>query len=238
MMIGNAGIRAVLMSAAIAVCCAPAQRTHAIESDPGIWNIFSTTGSFPGENGPGRWHYWFDAQARYFDPGSGANQWLVRPGVGYEIREGVKAWAGYARIRSRSRSGLVADENRYWQQIDWRAGQVLGGQVTMRTRLEQRSIDIGDDLGVVLRFATKYVRPISADGDTSLIVGLEPFVDLRDTDWGGDSGIGQNRTFLGLGRRVTDKLTLEVGYMNQYVFRDSAEDRVNHLALLTIKARL
>ena len=38
-----------------------------------------------------------DAQAQYFDPGSGANQWLVRPGVGYEIREGVKAWAGYAR---------------------------------------------------------------------------------------------------------------------------------------------
>ena len=171
---GNSGIRAVLMSAAIAVCCAPAQRTHAIESDPGTWTIFSTTGSFPGENGPGRWHYWFDAQARYFDPGSGANQWLVRPGIGYEIRDGVKAWAGYARIRSRGRTGLVANENRYWQQIDWR----------------------------------------------------------------GDAGIGQNRTFLGLGRRISNKLTLEVGYMHQYIFRDSGEDRVNHLALLTIKARL
>lgn len=235
---GNPGIRAVLISTVFAVCCAPAQRTHAAENDPGIWTIFSTTGSFISENEPGRWHYWFDAQARYFDPGSGANQWLVRPGLGYEIREGVKAWAGYARIRSRSGSGLVAEENRFWQQIDWRAGQVLGGQVTMRVRLEQRSINIGDDLGIVLRFMTKYVRPASADGNTILIVGVEPFVDLTDTDWGGDAGMGQNRTFLGLGRRVTDKLTLEIGYMNQYVFRDSAEDRVNHLALLTIKARL
>lgn len=117
-------------------------------------------------------------------------------------------------------------------------GQVLGGQITMRTRLEQRSINIGDDLGVVLRFATKYVRPISADGDTSLIVGLEPFVDLQDTDWGGDAGIGQNRTYLGLGRRISNKLTLEVGYMHQYIFRDTGEDRLNHLAMLTIKAKL
>lgn len=237
-MTGNPGIRAVLISTVIAMCCAPAQRAHAVEDDPGIWTIFSTTGSFPSEDGPGNWHYWFDAQARYFDPGSGTNQWLVRPGVGYEIHEGVKAWAGYARIRSRGRSGLVANENRYWQQIDWRTGQVLGGQVTMRVRLEQRSIDTGDDLGIVLRFATKYVRPVSVDGDTSLIVGLEPFVDLRDTDWGGDAGIGQNRTYIGLGKRISNKLTLEVGYMHQYIFRDSGQDRLNHLALLTIKAKL
>ena len=237
-MMNKPGIRAVLISAVIAICCTATQRAHAIENDPGIWTIFSTTAPFPGEAGSGNWHYWFDAQARYFDPGSGTNQWLVRPGVGYEIREGVKVWAGYARIRSRGRTGLVANENRYWQQIDWRAGQMLGGQVTLRVRLEQRSIDIGDDLGVVLRFATKYVRPISANGDTRLIVGLEPFIDLRDTDWGGDAGMGQNRTYLGLSRRISNKLTLEVGYMHQYIFRDSGEDRLNHLALLSIKAKL
>ena len=236
-MINSRGFR-VLASALIAVCCASAQQAHATENDAGIWTIFSTTNSFAGDGSASRWHYWFDAQARYFDPGSGANQWLVRPGIGYEIRDGVKAWAGYARFRSRNSAGRVADENRYWQQIDWRAGRFLGGRVTMRARLEQRSIDVGDDLGVVLRFMTKYVRPMSADGNTSLILGLEPFIDLRDTDWGGDSGIGQNRIFVGMGWRVSSKLTLEAGYMNQYIFVDSAADRINHLALLTIKAKL
>ena len=230
-------LRAALISAVITVCSASMHPANATENDSGIWTIFSTTDSFAGDDAPSRWHYWFDAQARYFDPGSGANQWLVRPGIGYEIRDGVKVWAGVARIRSRNSAGRVTDENRYWQQIDWRAGQLLGGRVTMRVRLEQRSIDRGDDLGVVLRFMTKYVRPVSTDGKSSLILGLEPFVDLRDTDWGGDSGIAQNRTFVGLGRRISSKLTLEAGYLNQYIFADSAEDRVNHLAVLTIKAK-
>lgn len=233
----NFGLRVFVTCAAVTICCVPTDGLYATESDPGIWTIFSTTNSFSSEESTNRWHYWFDAQARYFDPGSGANQWLVRPGIGYEISEGVKAWAGYARFRSRNGSGRVADENRYWQQIDWRAGEWRKGQFTMRVRLEQRSIDIGDDLGVVLRFMTKYVRPFSGDGNKSLIIGLEPFVDLRDTDWGGESGLGQNRTFFGMGWRASNTLTLEAGYMNQYIWVDSAEDRINHLAILTLKAK-
>ena len=230
-------LRAAFVSAVIAVCCASMHPANATENAPGIWTIFSTTDSFSDDDTSSRWHYWVDAQARYFDIGSGANQWFVRPAIGYEFLDGVKVWAGYARFRSRNSAGRVADENRYWQQIDWRAGHMLGGQVTMRARLEQRSINVGDDLGVVLRFLTKYVRPISPDGSTSLIVGIEPFVDLRDTDWGGDSGIAQNRIFVGMGKRVSKKLTLEAGYLNQYVFADSAENRANHLAVLTIKAK-
>lgn len=237
-MIGSRTFRAVLVSATLAIACAPSQQAFGVEHDPGIWTVFSTTDAFSGDNGTSRWHYWFDAQARYFDIGSGANQWLVRPGIGYEIGDGVKVWAGYARFQSRNSAGREAEENRYWQQIDWRAGRWLDGQITMRVRLEQRSVSVGDDLGLVFRFMTKYVRPVGDDGDKSLIVGLEPFVSLRDTDWAGEAGIRQNRTLIGMGWRVSDKLTLEAGYMNQYLFVDSAEDRINHLAILTIKAKL
>ena len=228
--------RAILTGAVVAICCLAVQQAHATENDPGIWTIFSSTGSFPDTNPDSRWHYWFDAQARYFDLGSGANQWLVRPGIGYEIGDGVKAWVGYARFRARNGSGRVADENRYWQQVDWRAGQWQGGRFAMRIRLEQRSIDTGDDVGVVLRFMTKYVRPFPGDGSKSLVIGVEPFFDLKDTDWGGESGLGQNRVFVGMSFRTCDRLTLETGYMNQYIWRDNASDRVNHLAILTIKA--
>lgn len=210
----------------------------ATESDEGIWTIFSTTDSIATSGKTSRWHYWFDAQARYFDIGSGTNQWLIRPAIGYEIRDGVRAWAGYARFRSRNRAGRVADEDRYWQQVDWHVGEWRDGRITMRTRLEQRSTSAGDDLGVVLRFMTKYVRPFASDHDKSLIVGLEPFVDLRDTDWGGDAGPGQHRTFVGMGWRLSSKLTLETGYMNQFIWVDGAENRMNHLAIVTIKAKL
>lgn len=235
-MTNNRALCVLLACAGFAFCCVPTEKTYATESEPGIWTIFSTTNAFSSQDSASRWHYWFDAQARYFDPGSGANQWLVRPGIGYEFDNGVKAWVGYARFRSRNKAGRVADENRYWQQFDWSAGQWQGGRITMRARLEQRSIDIGDNLGVVLRFMTKYVRPFAGDSNKSLIVGLEPFVDLRDTGWGGDAGIRQNRSLIGIGWRVSDKFTLESGYLNQYVWVDGAEDRVNHLAVLALKA--
>ncbi len=224
--------------ALIAVSLAAVEKAGATEDDLGAWAIFSTTDAISKEGTATRWHYWFDAQARSFDIGSGVNQWLVRPGVGYEIGDGMKAWVGYARFRARNRSGRVADENRYWQQVDWRAGEWRGGKFTMRVRLEQRSIDIGDDLGVVLRFMTKYVRPFAEDSNKSFIVGLEPFVDLRDTDWGGDAGLGQNRTLIGVGWRISDNFTLESGYMNQYIWTDRGEDRINHLAVVNFKLKL
>lgn len=208
----------------------------ATDSDPGIWVTFSATDAFQSDQRDSRWHYWFDTQARYFDLGSGINQWLARPGIGYEFDNGVKGWIGYARFRARNRAGKVADENRYWQQLDWSAGRWMEGKVSIRVRLEQRSVSVGEDTGVVLRLLTKYARPVGS-GKTSLIVGLEPFVDLKDTDWGGDSGLGQNRLFLGLAWSVTEKLSIEFGYMNQYFFADSGEDRVNHLGIVGFKLR-
>lgn len=211
---------------------------RATDSDIGAWTIFTTTDAFQTDAGPSRWHYWVDAQARYFDIGSGTNQYLVRPAIGYDLGNNVSVWLGYARFRSRNSAGNVTDENRYWQQLGWTAGNWAGGKVTMRTRLEERSLSTGDDVGVVLRFMTKYTRPLGDDGSKSLILSLEPFVDLKDTDWGGESGLGQNRTYIGIGWRLSDRLNVETGYMNQFIFADSGADRMNHLAVVNFKLKL
>ena len=225
----------LLCAAVIGTLASPA---HATETDEGIWTIFTTTDAFPTSDSANRWHYWFDAQARYFDVGSGINQYLIRPGVGYEISDNLSAWVGYARLRARNRSGNVIDENRYWQQLSWTAGRWNNGTLSMRTRLEQRSLSSGSDLGLVLRVLAKYVRPIGNDGKRYLSVGIEPFIDLKDTDWGGDSGLGQNRISVGVGWRASRKLTFEAGYMNQFVWVDSGENRMNHLGIINFKMKL
>jgi len=236
----NVGLNHIklLLSFFSVICVAFPLSGSATENDPGTWVVFSTTDAFQTDGEDSRWHYWFDAQARYFDLGSGANQWLARPGIGYEISDNVKGWVGYARFRARNSAGDVADENRYWQQIDWTAGRWNDGRISMRARLEQRSISVGDDVGLVLRYRAKYVRPIGENGSTSLVVAIEPFVDLRDTDWGGESGLGQNRVLIGFSRRFSDRLSIEAGYMNQYIWRDNAENRVNHLGVLNFKVKL
>ena len=213
-------------------------QVSATEDNNAAWAIFTTTNAFQTDDRASHWHYWFDAQARYFDLGSGINQYLVRPGIGYEFYDNLTAWAGYARLRARNRSGDVTDENRYWQQLTWTAGRWKDGKITMRARVEQRSVSVGDDLGLVLRFQAKYVRPIGDGGKTSLILGVEPFVDLRDTDWGGNSGLGQNRSYIGIGWRTSTNLTIETAYMNQYIWSDSGTDRSNHVAVINFKVRL
>ena len=226
--IGNprASVRLLLFFALILL---PVHRAaFAGENEPGVWAVFSTTDSFSSDGG--RWRYWLDTQARYFDIGSGINQWLVRPAVGYELNNGVRLWLGYGRFRTRGGSGAVFDENRVFQQVDWRYPEWNGGSLFFRARLLQRSVDIGDDTSLLLRTLARYSYPVS--NDSRFVVSVEPFFDLRDTDWGGSSGFRQNRLFIGGGWDVGQHWYVEAGYMNQYLVNDNGSNISNHLGVL------
>ncbi len=227
-----AGIVIVLIAAAIP------PGASASEDTVGAWMILSSSGPVDTHDAAGNWRYWFDAQARYFDIGSGSNQYLVRPGIGYSLGDNVSVWAGYARFRTRNRAGNVVDENRFWQQLSWTAWRGDAGVVTMRARLQQRSVSNGEDLGLVLRYQVKYAQPLGDSNDTRLIFSIEPFFALRETDWAGGRGLRQNRVFLGGGWEISDRLALEAGYMNQYVWADNAEDRSNHLGVINLRIKL
>ena len=220
----------------VLICLLPAA-AQATEDDIGIWAIFSTTDAFDTESGPSRWRYWFDAQARYFDIGSGVNQYVLRPGVGYDISSNMSVWAGYGYFHSRSASGATITENRFWQQLSWNVARMGGGELSMRARLEERSLSSGDDLGLVLRYMAKYVKPIGESKGIDLIFSLEPFFKLNDTDWGGDTGLGQVRTVIGVGWKLTPKAGIETGYMNQYILRDNAGNLMNHIAVVNFKVK-
>ena len=219
------------------VCLAIPLPALAVENDPGAWIAFSMSDAIQVGGRDTRWHYWVDSQARFFDPGSGPNQFVIRPAIGYKITDNIKGWIGYARILTRNRAGTAVDENRYWQQIDWSAGRVIGGTVSMRARLEQRSVSTGEDIGVVLRVRTKYVRPLRTNGSNSLIIAVEPFVDLRDTDWKGNSRLTQNRTFIGMGWRLGESMSIETGYMNQYIRVDGGSKQSFHHAVINFNVR-
>jgi hypothetical protein len=211
---------------------------QATEDLAGGWAVLTISDAFQTDTGPSRWRYWIDAQARYFDLGSGVNQYLVRPAIGFRPGDNLSVWAGYARFRTRGRSsGNVVNENRYWQQLSGTAGRWRGGTFSMRARLLQRFVDSSDDMALVLRTLVRYERPIGDDGRRSLILGLEPFFDLRTTDWSGGTGIFQNRVYAGIGWQVLDKLKIETGYMNQFFWVDNGEDISNHLFVVNFRTR-
>lgn len=209
----------------------------ATDSDFGTWLVLSMTDRLPTADSSSRWRYWFDAQARYSDVGSSSNQLMYRPGIGYDITPTLSAWAGYARFRTHASSGNTSTEDRFWQQLSWRFRDWNSSSLSMRFRLEQRLLSSGDDTGVVLRAQLKYVRKLAASDRTSLVANLETIVNLRDTDWGANSGLAQQRSYLGVAWKLTDKSTFEAGYQNQYFNIDNAEDRMRHLAMLYFRTK-
>lgn len=211
---------------------------HAADESPGTWIGGILTDDFAAAGTQGRGLFAVEAQGRYFDIGSGLNQYLLRSGVGYKLSGSLQAWVGYGRFRVRPGQGSPVDENRYFQQLNWSAGEYLGGELKVRARLLQRSVTNGDDVALVARLLLDYSRALNTANPTTLNLRLEPFYDLRDTDWGGKAGLTQNRIYAGLGWQLSQHYVLETGYMKQFLWRDDARNLSNHLLVIQLRAKL
>ena len=220
--------------ALFAVAGAPAR---AADDSSGAWLIVTFADRMPSSAGQSRWRYWLEAQARFPDFGTDINQLMLRPGIGYEVSANVSVLLGYARFRTHTASGSTVTEDRLFQHLAWRFRSWDSASLSMRFRLEQRFLSTGGDTGHLLRYQLKYQRKLSARGPAEFVASIEPFFDLRDTDYGADAGLSQNRVYLGFGWKLGDKSSIELGYQNQYFFLESARDRSIHLAMFTLKSR-
>lgn len=205
------------------------------EHDLSAWAVFSTTDRIGRDGSASRWRYWFDAQARLIDIGSGASGYGLRPGLGYDISDRLSIWAGYARFLVYAGDGGRATEDRFWQQLSWTVTHRKDATLSMRIRTEQRSVSAGGDTALVLRCQLKYLRPLPKHDKLDLILAVEPFVNLGDSDWAGDAGIRAIRAYVGIGWRSGDSISIETGYINRYVWRVGANDLDNHIAIVNVR---
>lgn len=237
-MIVASALRPVLLAAAALLLFIPATAATT-EHDIGAWLIVTMTDRLPARSSAtaSRWRYWLEAQARYPDTGSGVNQLLLRPAIGYDINASVSAFVGYARLRTHGRAGRTSTEDRFWQHLSWRFREFDDASLSMRVRLEQRRLSGSSDTGLVFRYQLKYVKSLNPAGGVDLIASVEPFFDLEDTDYGARRGFNQARVYLGLGYKLTARSALELGYQQQYQNVSGGENRANHLAMLNFKSR-
>lgn len=203
----------------------------ATEYTSGSWLVATAKGGLS-QSHP-EWLFAVDSQLRYVDIGEGLYEYLLRPSIGYAVTPSLKVWLGYARFRNKI-NPFTSTENRPWQQVDWVDRDLLGGQLALRLRTEQRNVSFSDDRRHVLRLRARYQRNIAADVFSDWFVSVEPFVDMNTSDWGGGTGISQNRLQLGLGIPIAPKVRLEAAYMQQYFYVDGSENRANNLAFLSI----
>jgi hypothetical protein len=206
------------------------------KQDTGFWFMSMNHGSFEAVDAPLKpLQWWFDGQVRYMNGGRDFHQSIVRPGLGFAFAERAAGWLGYAWIVTAPEDGSRFDEHRIWEQITW-STPIQATELLSRTRLEQRFVETGDDVGWRFRQFLKASYPLSFEPRLTLAAYDEVFFNLNDTDWGAEAGFDRNRLFVGLGWTFDERkhARVELGYLNQFIYRRSASDEVQHIFSLNL----
>jgi hypothetical protein len=181
--------------------------------------------------------YFVEAQPRMGDGASRLDQLLLRAAVGVKLGSALTLYQGYGHIVVPVAGGRDINEERAFQQMNWTIGKVLGGELSSRTRIEERWRSDGGGMGVRVREMIRLEAPFQpGQGGKGLnaLVYTEPFVALNDTGWGARAGFDQVRNFVGVEIPVGGASTVEAGYLNLLVDQAGPRRRMNHVASLTL----
>lgn len=195
----------------------------------GAWANVVVNGKF-GKSSP--WLYYGDLSLRTTETGrpfppSGqgyqVSAVVTHDAIGYRFYENQSVHIGYAfQYAQPPLSRIPTNENRAWEQYTFVTATPIGN-FQSRSRLEQRTVNIGTGTGVRVREMLKLSYPLT--DKWSLIGSDELFVNLNTVDWGPVAGFDQNRVFVGFGYTFDSTFRTEIGYMNQYINRDLNYDR-------------
>ena len=196
------------------------------DEDTNIWLAQSTSIDLGGDLLLG-----LEAQERFTQDASRLGQFLFRPTLGYKLDKSTSIHLGYAYVYSDPQNGASTNEHRTFQQLSFRVtGDGKGVTITGRSRFEQRSLEEAEGTAFRVRQQLRLTAPLSEK--LRAVVWTEAFVGLNQTRFQRD-GLGLWRNFAGVSVPVSKRVSLEPGYLNQYVFR-TGTDRIDHVANLTL----
>lgn len=218
-----------LAFAIAAFACAASARAETVQ-DEQAWLNLTAMGAVSGDV-----VYFAELQPRVGDSVSRLDALLLRGAVGLKISPRVTLYQGYAHVVTPVEGGRDINEERSFQQLNVALGRPLGGELSSRTRLEQRWRSNGGGVGWRLREMLRYEHPLEAGSDAvNALVYAEGFVAFNDTAWGAQAGFDQLRSFVGAEVGLPGASTLELGYLNQTIDQTRGRTRMNHVASVTL----
>ena len=189
--------------------------------DGQLWSTVSASGSLSG-----KWQGQLETITRIGSDFSEHYQQEFLAGIGYELSDKATVSGGYVRVID-FRPGNDRTEHRPFQQLSLDLGKIGSAKLSSRTRLEQRFVEGGDDMGLRLRQRLQLSHPVS--GKLSANAGAEFFFALNDTDWGARSGFERWRIGAGLRHPIAKNVNFDIGYLNQFNSRRNRRDSMDHI---------
>ena len=192
--------------------------TSAQDSNLGNWLVY--IGNKKLDN---QWNIHHEVQYRNYNAIGDLEQLLLRTGVGKNLTKGNNnLLMGYGFIRSENYTNMedkiVVNEHRIFQQFITK--QTIGKVgVQHRYRFEQRFVE--EDFKLRFRYFLGLTYPITEQFYVSTY--NEIFINTEQ------NAFDRHRLYGGLGYRVSDKVKIEVGYMNQFL-TSLNRDQINLIA--------
>ncbi len=237
----------VVMIGVLAICLtggmvreAQAQAST-FNQDSRLWSPVFMTVSLPSS-----FLAYMEVNSRFADLDNAGHidQLLLRPALGYKLRENLSIWQGYAWVgyfnqAHKPSQSPFFDENRIYQEVNY-THKFDSFKILSRTRLEERWIEHAD--GTALRFRTmlRGMYPFPMAPEWALVAYDEIFVNLNTvgTTKGGKgpaAGYDQNRFFVGVNRTFSRYFNMDFGYQNQLLNSrtiPNLANQMNHIILI------
>lgn len=166
----------------------------------------------------------------------GIRQVQLRGVVSTEVSDGLRVGLGYVRSENSPKGRPSTYENTPFPQIDWTIGELLGGELSSRTRLEFRLRPDGRDTSYRLRQRVRFSLPLGG-GLPKLRLSEEAFFELAATDGRNNDGYSASRLAAGLQFKLNDHLSIEPGYLAEIGNVRRGPDLTRHVANLTIATK-
>jgi hypothetical protein len=238
-----------LINVALAILFAGTLQAQ-VKQDMGWFASFNTIKVAP------KWSIHAEIQLRSTDKWAQVQSVLPRVGLNYHLGTKQILTAGYAFIPARFTVGGASSllgEHRIFQQYIYNQ-PVKNTAIQHRFRLEERFIPkatlLNDEVKIAervyttrLRYFVRTIIPFTSQKPfvkgAFFALQNEIFVALTDKQNVNGRIFDQNRGYLAIGYRVSKKLDVEVGYLNQYVQRAKGQQNLmNHIAQLAVYTRL
>ena len=171
-----------------------------------------------------KWGIHFDAQLRSSNDWEHVRNLLIRPGVTYYFNKYNDLTLGYLFTQTYTPGAETITENRAWEQYVHRH-KISTVNVSHRLRLEQRFIEkiaADDAFAQRFRYFVRFLIPLKKEVQTFekgffAAIQNEVFLNIQNKDKVNGGFFDQNRAYIAGGYRLSKKLDVELGYMNQAV---------------------
>jgi len=204
---------------------------YSASNDLGLWSPIYTT--FPIKN---KFLGYLEINPRLGNNITDFSQLLTRPAVGYKITDNFSIWQGYAWVTNHI--GGFRNENRIFQQFLLN-NYFKYADLIHRVRIEERFIEDTGSTQIRLRYMLRSIFPFGKLKKWAWVIYDELFVNATSVANGPESGIDQNRLFVGINRKFNERINADLGYQLQYINEKSpVEDKFNHVILINIFANL